>query len=277
MLLPTLAGFTTIAEARRRTGVSYLGGINTSSKLQKNLKISGHYTYIVYLAPANTSGYNVCSHSTPECRNGCLATSGRAMMEIRRGANRIQQSRVKKTIALQANPKFFLGWLIAEIAAAKAKAERDNHLFSVRLNGTSDVDYTKITLKGKNVFEHFPDVTFYDYTKNPNRLYNKPDNYHLTLSYTGRNWQHCIKALNAGFNVAMIFNQPKDMPLPRKFAGYPVLNGDITDLRVDEAKGAIIGLYWKNIADQKMNDIVKSSIFAVQPNDERINSKKKCL
>ena len=74
--------FTTISKAKKETGLSYLGKINISAKLAKNGKVNHQYTYGIYLAPANTSGYNVCSHSTPECRLGCLATSGRAGMEI---------------------------------------------------------------------------------------------------------------------------------------------------------------------------------------------------
>lgn len=271
MLFPSLAPFSTLKEARGRIGVSYLGGINISSKLMKNQKVSGHYTYIVYLAPASTSGFNVCSHSSPECRAGCLATSGRALLELRGGLDRIQQSRIRKTVALNTNPSFFLGWLFAEITAAKAKAERDNFFFSVRLNGTSDVDYAKLYLNGKNVFETFPDVTFYDYTKNPAKFDNKPDNYHLTLSYSGWNWDVCKDMLNKGNNVAMVFNFDKKSPLPDTYSGYPVINGDITDLRVDEAKGIIVGLYWKTIADKTLNSAVRFSNFAIQKSDQNIN------
>ena len=264
MIFPPYKPFATIAEARRLIGVSYLGGINTSSKLMKNQKISGHYTYIVYLAPAATSGFNVCTHSTPECRSGCLATSGRALMELRCGGNRIQTSRMRKTVLLKTNPDYYLAWLITEITAAKAKALKDGYAFSVRLNGTSDVDYTQLLLNGKNVFELFPDVTFYDYTKNPHRFANKPANYHLTFSYTGRNWKHCEKLLKQGHNVAMIFNVEKGVALPDVYHGHPVIDGDITDLRVDEAVGIIVGLRWKNIADKKLNETVKRSIFVIQ-------------
>ena len=266
MLFPALAQkFTTIAEARRLMGVAYFGGINTSSKLMKNQKISGHYTYIIYLAPANTSGHNVCPFSTPECRNGCLATSGRAAMEIISGGSRIQQSRVKKTNMLCTNPAFTIALISAEIDRAKAKAARDGFAFSVRLNGTSDVDYTKIKIDGKNIFELHPDVTFYDYSKNRFKFNNLPSNYHLTYSYTGRNWKYCEDLLSKGFNVAMVFNYPKKQPLPTQYKGYTVINGDITDLRIDEGKGIIVGLYWKNIADKQLNNTVKKSIFCIQP------------
>lgn len=264
--------FTTISEARRLTGVAYLGGINISAKVIKNQKVSGHQTYIIYLAPASSSGYNLCSHSTPERRNGCLATSGRARMELASGGTRIQQSRIKKARTLIEHPDFYLNWLFAEIEAVKAKAKRDGFEFSVRLNGTSDVDYTKLRVDGVNVFERFSDVIFYDYTKDSRRFASKPANLQLTLSYTGRNWDKCEAALKAGNNVAMIFNIGKKEPLPAKYAGYPVIDGDLTDLRVDEGNGIIIGLYWKNIADKRMNDTVKRSIFVIQPNDDKLNT-----
>jgi hypothetical protein len=271
MLFPTLNPFSTIKEACERTGVSYLGGINISSKLMKNQKISGHYTYIVYLAPASTSGFNVCSHSSPECRAGCLATSGRALLELRGGISRIQQSRIRKTIALNTNPSFYLGWLFAEISAAKAKAERDDFHFSVRLNGTSDIDYAKLYLNGKNVFETFPDVEFYDYTKDYSRFDNLPTNYNLTFSYSGWNWDNCVKVLARGYNVATVFNFHKNQPLPTHYKGYTVINGDITDLRIKEGNGIIVGLYWKKIANKTLNEAVRFSTFAIQEHDQSIN------
>ena len=70
--------FTTIQQAKIQTGLSYLGNINISAKMIKNKKINHEYTYLIYLSPAKTSGYNVCTHSTNECRLGCLATSGHA-------------------------------------------------------------------------------------------------------------------------------------------------------------------------------------------------------
>ena len=263
--------FTTIAAANRLVGVSYLGGINISSKLMKNQKVSGHKTYIVYLSPASTSGHNVCSHSTPECRYGCLATSGRFRLEKLKTVNRIEQARKRKTLAFIQNPEFFMRWLMASIANARAQALKEGFLFSVRLNGTADIDYAKILVDGKNIFDHFPDTVFYDYTKNPDKFIGKPDNYHLTLSYSGHNWELCKEHLNRGINVAMVFNLAKKESIPSTYAGYNVIDGDITDLRVDEAKGIIVGLHWKTIADKTTNHLIKTSIFAIQPDNKNIN------
>ena len=81
--------FVNFSQAKKQTKISYLSKINVSAKLQKNAKNSRQYTAILYLAPAKLSGYNVCRFSTPECRMGCLNTSGRCGMELVVGNNKI--------------------------------------------------------------------------------------------------------------------------------------------------------------------------------------------
>ena len=257
--------FTTIGNAIKLTGLGYLGNINHSSKLKKNGKVNHQYTYGLYLAPASTSGYNVCSHSTPECRLGCLATSGRAAMELIGGISRIENSRITKTKLFYENNKFFMAWLIAEINAAKLKAEKNGYGFSVRLNCTSDIDWSNVMYNGQNIFQIFSDVQFYDYTKNPNKFFNIPKNYHLTLSYTGRNWNLCELVLKKGFNVAMVFNVKNENDIPAMYKGYDVINGDITDFRVKDKSGVIVGLKWKHIANKQAENEVLNSVFVVNP------------
>jgi hypothetical protein len=260
--------FTTIGAAKKQTNLSYLGSTGISAKLVKNEIKNNTLTYCIYLSPAKTSGYQVCPASTPECRKGCLATSGRAVMDINSGRNVILNSRIKKTRLFFEERDFFMDWLIKEIEVARLKSIRKNMFFAVRLNGTSDIYWENIIHNGKNIFQHFPEVDFYDYTKDWKRFDNLPENHHLTLSYTGRNWVKCIDKLNDGYNVAMIFNTKT---LPSTFHGYNVVNGDITDLRTKDEKGIIIGLVWKNIADKEINEEVKNSVFAIQPDNEFIN------
>ena len=260
--------FTTIAAAKKETGLSYLGSTGISAKLVKNEIKNNTLTYCIYLSPANTSGYQVCPASTPECRKGCLATSGRAKMDINSGNNTISNARIKKTRLFFEQREFFMEWLIKEIEHARLKSIKKDMFFAVRLNGTSDIYWEQIIHEGKNIFEHFSNVDFYDYTKDWKRFDNLPENHHLTLSYTGRNWEKCVEKLDAGYNVAMIFNT-KELPL--SFSKYKVVDGDITDLRTKDEKGVIIGLSWKNIADKKINEEVKNSVFAIQPDNEFIN------
>jgi len=257
--------FTTTQNATKKTGLSYLGNINSSAKMIKNKKVSGQYTYIIYLAPAKTSGFNVCSHSTPECRLGCLATSGRAGMELSAGKARIHDCRIKKTRMFYEQPEYFMSWMIAEIRRYKAKAIKDGFYFSVRLNGTSDIDWANVRVNGQNIFEIFPEVSFYDYTKNPLKFRNKPVNYHLTFSYTGRNWDLCKAVLESGNNIAMVFNAKNKTELPAMYKGYEVINGDLTDYRISDAKGIIVGLKWKHIANKKAEKQILSSCFVIDP------------
>lgn len=255
--------FVTMAAAILETGFSYLGGVNISPKLKKNGEVSKQHTYGLYLAPHNLSGYNTCPNSTPECRMGCLYATGHTAMEIVSGGCRIQNARIGKTRLLMEQPEYFMRWLVTEIESKRKLAIKKGFGFSVRLNCTSDIDWANVRLYGQNIFEIFPDTTFYDYTKNVKKFVNKPDNYHLTYSYTGRNWAKCKVVLEQGHNVAMVFNVKAESDIPAMYKGYEVINGDITDYRIDDAKGIIVGLKWKRIANKTSEAHVLNSCFVV--------------
>lgn len=257
--------FTTISNAKKLTGLSYLGGVNISQKIVKSQKVDNIMTYCLYLSPAKTSGYQVCPFSTPECRKGCLATSGRAKIELLSGISSIKDCRINKTKLFFEHQDFFMQWLIAEISTYQRKAFKKNMGFAVRLNGTSDIEFENILVNGKNVFELFPNIIFYDYTKIAPRLKKQlPSNYKLTLSYTGRNVNECIEFLSNGGNVAMVFNTKV---LPKAWNGFKIINGDVSDSRYKDAESTIGGLKWKNIADKQANIEVKNSLFCIQDGD----------
>jgi len=259
--------FTTIGRATKETVLSYLGSVNNSSKLMKNGKVSNQLTYGLYLAPARVSGYNTCSHSTPECRMGCLNTSGRAGIEANCNRTPIANARIKKTKLFFEYTAFFMEWLIADIRANQLKAIKSDMGFSARLNCTSDIDWQNVFVEGKNIFSIFPDVQFYDYTKNANKFNNLPANYHLTYSYTGRNWELCEALLQRGHNVAMVFDVKSENDLPKYVGQYQVVNGDLTDYRIDDAKGIIVGLKWKRIANRENEKKILNSCFVVRPDE----------
>lgn len=254
--------FTTQAATRKHVGVSYLGNINSSAKMIKNKKVSNNYTYILYLAPASTSGYNVCVMSTPECRATCLAESGRARMELTAGKKIIRNARIKKTKLFFEDRELFMAWMISEMRSYQKKAAADGYYFSARLNGTSDIDWQNVLVDDKTIFEIFSEVQFYDYTKVASKFDNKPLNYHLTFSYTGRNWEVCEALLKAGENVAVVFDTKKKKPFPATFNGYEVIDGDLTDYRPLDDKGVIVGLRYKHVANEKNLDLA-NSVFVV--------------
>jgi hypothetical protein len=230
-------------EAKKLTGLSYLGMVNNSVKHEKAFSYN-EMVYSLYLAPAKMSGYEVCPMRSKECTDLCLNESGHNRIDIK---NNINNSRIKKTKLFFEHRQFFMDWMIDEIRTSKKKAEENNFKFSVRLNNTSDISpesfyYKFPDGKIKNILEIFPDVQFYDYTKVPNRteLTKYYKNYDITFSYSGQNMDKCMEMLLNGFRVAMVFKE-----VPEYFMGYEVVYGDNYDMRYYDPKNVIIGLKYK--------------------------------
>ncbi len=262
--------FTTIGNAKKQTGLSYLGSVASSSKIAKGLKYN-EMTYILYLAPAEQSGYNVCPGSTAECREACLTESGHNRIDVKKNA--INKARIKKTKLFFEQREFFMGWLVAEISKAKADAIAKGFTFSVRLNGTSDIQPTLFKFNGKVIFDIFNEVTFYDYTKVANRfkLLDKYSNYDLTYSFSGYNMLQSLELLeNNKGRVAMVFEGKQ---LPISFMGYKVIDGDAYDMRHLDETGVIVGLKFKFVRtkiDTAHNKFIipmdsKFSVYDVNP------------
>lgn len=239
--------FTSIAAAKRLTGLSYLGSVASSSKIAKGLKYN-EMTYILYLAPSTASGYNVCPMATNECINACLNESGHNRIDVKQ--NRINKSRIAKTKLFFEHREFFMKWLIAEITKASLDAQCGGFRFSVRLNGTSDIDPTSFKYAGMNILELFPMVTFYDYTKVAKRfrLLEKHSNYDITYSFSGYNMIDCERLLSERKGrVAMVFEGKR---LPSTFMGYKVIDGDEYDMRYIDEPGVIVGLKFKKVRNK---------------------------
>lgn len=239
--------FTTVSNAKKVTGLSYLGSVASSSKIAKGLQYN-EATFILYLAPANQSGYEVCPMRTAECTEACLTESGHNRIDVKKNA--INKARIAKTKLFFENRDFFMNWLIVEIEKAKAAAEEKGMRFSVRLNGTSDIDITTFKLNGMNILQYFPEVMFYDYTKVSKRfrLLDKYPNYDLTYSFSGHNMLQSLDLLSNGKGrVAMVF---EGKVLPVSFMGYKVIDGDAYDMRYLDEQGVIVGLKFKKVRNK---------------------------
>jgi hypothetical protein len=64
--------------------------IDTNAKTIKGQK-RGYLTAVLYLAPANLSGYEVCSMRSDGCTDACLNTAGRGRMP------KVQSARIRRT------------------------------------------------------------------------------------------------------------------------------------------------------------------------------------
>ena len=80
---------------------------------------------------------------------------------------------------------------------------------------------------------------------------------------------------NAGMNVSMYevkklkwgegFDVKNEKAIPAMYKGYEVINGDLTDYRIDDGNGIIVGLKWKHIANKEAEQYVLNSCFVVKP------------
>lgn len=198
----------------------------------------GYLTYILYMSPykANSLGKNVCSHASKGCISSCLVGSG--LGGIYEG---VKKGRIAKTEYFLSSQLEFMLQIKNEIAKAIKKND-GKEIVTIRLNGTSDIPFENLRVfEGKNIFEVYPDIQFYDYTKNHTRFDKElPKNYHLTFSKSETNTKKAFELLNRGFNVAMVFDRT-----PLTYEGFEVINGDETDLRFLDKKGVIVGLKYK--------------------------------
>ena len=129
-----------------------------------------------------------------------------------------------------------------------------------RLNGTSDLPWEKIRVgQYRNIMAMFPDIQFYDYTKIPGRQV--PANYSLTFSAADGNDQDVQNAIQAGYNIAVVFEHKQ---LPDYYMGLPVYNADNSDLRFLDPKQVIAGLYAKGKAKKDMSGFVKCDYIPIR-------------
>jgi hypothetical protein len=107
--------------------------VSSDVKTTKGEKL-GILTGILYLAPANISGYEVCPRRSEGCTEACLYTAGMGKF------NNVQAARIKKTKMFFENRDEFLKILSDDIKSLVKKANKINMIPAVRLNGTSDID-----------------------------------------------------------------------------------------------------------------------------------------
>jgi hypothetical protein len=241
-----------------------------NAKTIKGDKLGNYETAIMYLAPAAQSLLgNVCPMAiTAGCEMGCLSKAGRAGM-----FSSIVEARIAKTQRYFRDRKQFMADLVKDVAAFVRYCQRKGVKPAVRLNGTSDIQWEvahpcyRDGERFGSIFEAFPEVRFYDYTKVYKRAYRSlPANYSLTLSHSGANpaYSQAVQtaARETGINVAVVYRTKalRDAHMARGYGIYqevrPVIDGDETDMRFTDPKGVIVGLYAKGPAKKDTSGFV---------------------
>jgi archaellum component FlaF (FlaF/FlaG flagellin family) len=190
---------------------------------------------------------NVCIFASNACRIACLYSAGRGAF------NSVQTARIAKTKLFVADKHAFVESLKLNVSKLVSNCLKSKATPTVRLNGTSDINWERYS-----VIQSFPGVQFYDYTKNHFRMMlflegKLPSNYSLTFSRSETNEAGCIEVLSKGGNVAVVF---RSKVLPTHWQGYRVINGDENDLRFLDPKGVVVGLSAKGKAKSDTSGFV---------------------
>lgn len=213
----------------------------SNPKTLKGEKV-GWTTYLLHMAPHVQGGKNICPHASPGCASQCLYFAGRGVM------NMVQRARIRKTKWFWEDRAGFIQALCKDLALLQRCSFKRGCPVAVRLNALSDIRWEDILVpwrgKVQNVFKHFPELMFYDYTKWPDRKTWPEKNYHLTFSRSENNEVQCLIKLEKFMNVAVVFRNG----LPARFWGTRVLDGDKDDLRFLDPPGVVIGLRAKGRA-----------------------------
>ena len=221
--------------------------LSTANPKTQKGTAKGYLTFILHLAPADLSGYETCPKRTAGCSAACLNTAGRGgMFKKGTNTNSVQQARIRKTKWFFEDRRAFMLELLHDIRKAVRFAHKRGLTPVFRLNGTSDLAWEKYTVDGYNVFELFPDVQFYDYTKVLGRKVADYPNYHLTFSRAEDNYDDCMKAQKAGMNVAVVYDRIPDN----------VYSADEDDLRFLDPFVALVGLKAKGRAKKDVSGFV---------------------
>ncbi len=221
-------------------------------KILKGKDVDDTYiSCVMHFRPINTK---ICPfQNIASCKTACLNTAGRGGI-IKKGetTNRIQEARQRRTDMFLNDYDNFMELLHTEITKFCNYCYNKNKKPAVRLNGTSDIQWEYKLYKDKNIFEHFPDVQFYDYTKIPTRKVSQYKNYHLTWSYSEANPKYTAWYDKIAYNIAVVFNGA----FPIYFKGREVINGDESDLRFLDKQNVIVGLKAKGKARHDMSGFV---------------------
>jgi len=231
--------------------------VSHDAKTVKGEKL-GILTGVMYLAPNDVSGYQVCPKATTGCKAACLYTAGRGRF------TQTQEARISKTVMFFEQRELFMATLVKNINSLVRKAAKLCMEPAVRLNGTSDIAWEKIPVtidgvKHKSIMVAFPNIQFYDYTKIAGRKAAIAlHNYHLTFSLAENNDRTAFKAIKEGYNVAVVMNLKKSDPKPITWKGYPTVDGDLSDVRFfDPAGGHIVSLTAKGDAKKDTSGFVR--------------------
>ena len=213
----------------------------------------------------------LCAGSSTDCRSTCLVTTGQNAAVAYNDYSKLFMTR-----ALFFEPLAFARMLMAAVGfhvdhcrkgvSFEPRKPPIKCLPYLRMNVYSDICWE---LFFPEFFDYcasaYPDLSIYDYSKVPGRGPKPKPNYDLTFSYSGVNLAECKAALKSKMRIAVVFlrrtaqgsshpaEEVRDIVFfsPKKktpagvFAGYPVIDGDLYDMRSEDPAPVVVGLRYK--------------------------------
>lgn len=218
--------------------------LGTSAKVEKGEKYE-YMTKVMYLAPFNLSGLQMCPNATPACKRDCLGHSaGKLVFQ--------QQSEILRTWAMHYHGSVFQFKLDHAIKMLGFDASINGMKAAVRLNGSSDLDWSETVARHAS-----SGVTFYDYTKDFERALASVDtDYHHTFSVSEspESLARAVYHVQCGGTAAVVTHRSKAKAKAfgdwmSQHYGIRVADGDRHDLRFLD-KGAMVTLSAKGSLHQ---------------------------
>lgn len=162
--------------------------------------------------------------------------------------NNVQKGRYRRTDRYVTDRAGFEAQARYELSMVAAFAAAHELQLGVRWNGTSDIDYATVH---PTLVAHAASLGFeqYDYTKRPVRYdAAAPVRLVYSLDAGAARERHAMRYLRDGGTVAVVFAVKPGQVLPLEWNGYPVIDGDLSDLRSRDPARTVIGLRAKGHA-----------------------------
>jgi hypothetical protein len=184
------------------------------------------------------------------CAKSCLESAGMGVF------SNVKAGRQRKSDWWHGDRAGFLDKLRKELTNFEKLCKRQGVKAAVRLNVLSDIPWEK-----HGIPQEFPDIFFYDYTKNASRLGKTPPNYELMFSYSNEPAYQkvVVKALRSDVPMSVVFRNG----MPKYYKGRRVIDGDASDLVNVKAGKVIVGLVAKGKAKKDEGNFVVDNLIAV--------------
>jgi len=195
------------------------------------------------------TGLGLCVGSNDACRASCLVYTGNNPIGDKYG-----KAKLVRTEALLLEPNAWIRMWVSSIEKHIVAAAKEKSRPYVRPNVLSDIPWELVCPEIFGFFEKRErsgrlkktGVRFYDYTKVPDRKI-AGLNYDMTFSFSGTNEAYCLSELERGYRVAVVYwlRSKGDSVTRKKWNGYPVIDGDLHDMRPLDPSNVVVGLTYK--------------------------------